>query len=121
MRRYALTYLEREQPQLLTSVDLKHEIGAIVDIEFMVQYAVLAWAHEHQALSEWTDMMRLLDEIRDHELMGQTESELLQKAYVAYRRAVHYQSLRGEVISFDTLQGYRQVVYGVWQRFMLDE
>ena len=51
MRRYALTYLEREQPQLLTSVDLKHEIGAIVDIEFMVQYAVLARAHEHQALS----------------------------------------------------------------------
>ena len=66
-------------------------------------------------------MMQLLDEIRDHELMGQTESELLQKAYVAYRRAVHHQSLHGEVISFDTLQGYRQVVYGVWQRFMLDE
>ena len=66
-------------------------------------------------------MRQLLDEIRDHELMGQTESELLQKAYVAYRHAVHYQSLRGEVISFDTLQGYRQVVYGVWQRFMLDE
>ena len=112
---------EREQPQLLTSVDLKHEIGAIVDIEFMVQYAVLAWAHEHQALSEWTDMMRLLDEIKDHELMSQVESELLQKAYLAYRRAVHYQSLGGEVISFDTLQEYRQVVYGVWQRFMLDE
>ncbi len=112
---------ERERPQLLTSVDLKHEIGAIVDIEFMVQYAVLAWAHEHQALSEWTDMMRLLDEIRDHELMSQAESELLQNAYLAYRRAVHYKSLGREVASFDTLHEYRQDVYGVWQHFMLDE
>ena len=25
-------------------IDLKHDAGAIVDIEFMVQYAVLGWA-----------------------------------------------------------------------------
>ena len=31
--------------------DLKHDIGAIVDIKFMVQYAVLAWTPEPLGLS----------------------------------------------------------------------
>ena len=32
-------------------IDLKHDAGAIVDIEFMVQYAVLGWASKHPVLS----------------------------------------------------------------------
>ncbi|MFX7540758.1 hypothetical protein ABTJ80_19820, partial [Acinetobacter baumannii] len=35
--------------------DLKHDAGGIVDIEFMVQYAVLAWSGKHPALLEFTD------------------------------------------------------------------
>ena len=37
------------------SHDLKRSTGGIVDIEFMVQYLVLAWAHEYPALAEYTD------------------------------------------------------------------
>ena len=65
--------------------------------------------------------MRLLDKIRSHELTSKAESELLQNAYLAYRRAIHYQSLGGEVAFFDTLHEYRQHVYAIWQRLMLDE
>jgi glutamate-ammonia-ligase adenylyltransferase len=120
MREKMRTHLigAREQPQLLSSVDLKHEMGAIVDIEFMVQYAVLAWAEKHQVLTQWTDMMRLLDEIRDFELMQDDAVQLLQQAYVAYRSAVHYQWLGGEVSSFDTLEQYRQDVFGLWREVM---
>lgn len=120
MREKMRTHLigAREQPKLLSSVDLKHEMGAIVDIEFMVQYAVLAWAQKHQELTQWTDMMRLLDEIRDFELMQGTAVQLLQEAYVAYRSAVHYQWLGGEVSSFDTLEQYRQDVFRLWREVM---
>jgi len=120
MREKMRTHLigAREQPQLLSSVDLKHEMGAIVDIEFMVQYAVLAWAEKYQVLTQWTDMMRLLDEIRDFELMQDDAVQLLQEAYVAYRSAVHYQWLGGEVSSFDTLEQYRQDVFGLWREVM---
>ena len=104
---------------LLSSFDLKHETGAIVDIEFMVQYVVLAWAHEHQVLSVWTDMMRLLDEIRDLELLSVAEVELLQNAYLAYRAVVHYQWLGGEMSSFDELHQYRQSVVLLWQQKLL--
>tara|TARA_B110000196_G_scaffold315541_1_gene325333 strand:- start:43 stop:1830 length:1788 start_codon:yes stop_codon:yes gene_type:complete len=123
MRENMRTHLigAREQPQLLSSVDLKHEIGAIVDIEFMVQYVVLAWAEKHQVLTQWTDMMRLLDEIRDFELVQDDAVQLLQQAYVAYRSAVHYQWLGGEVSSFDTLEQYRQDVFGLWREVMLQD
>ncbi|MBE1118754.1 hypothetical protein IH683_23820, partial [Escherichia coli] len=41
--------------------DLKHDAGGIVDIEFMVQYAVLAWSGKHPALLEFTDNIRILE------------------------------------------------------------
>ena len=101
------------------TAQIPHETGAIVDIEFMVQYVVLAWAHEHQVLSVWTDMMRLLDAIRDLELLSVAEVELLQNAYLAYRAVVHYQWLGGEMSSFDDLHQYRQSVVLLWQQKLL--
>lgn len=111
----------REQAVLLSGFDLKHEIGAIVDIEFMVQYAVLAWAEQHSDLTRWTDNMRLLEEICALELLDTEAVELLQKAYLAYRSAIHYQWLGGEMASFDVLNQYRQAVHSLWQRQMLDK
>ena len=35
----------------ILQAELKHDAGAIVDIEFMVQYAVLGWASKHPVLS----------------------------------------------------------------------
>ena len=40
--------------------NLKHA-GGIVDIEFMVQYAALAWSHQHPELLRYTDNIRILD------------------------------------------------------------
>lgn len=103
---------------LLSGFDLKHDIGAIVDIEFMVQYAVLAWAHQFSRLTRWTDKMRLLDELRELGLYKTDEVELLQNAYLAYRSAVHYQWLGGEMASYDQLQEYRQGVVSIWNNYM---
>ncbi|MFZ3186679.1 MAG: bifunctional [glutamate--ammonia ligase]-adenylyl-L-tyrosine phosphorylase/[glutamate--ammonia-ligase] adenylyltransferase, partial [Pseudomonas sp.] len=38
--------------------DLKQDAGGIVDIEFMVQYAALAWSREHPQLLRYTDNIR---------------------------------------------------------------
>jgi hypothetical protein len=40
---------------------LKQDPGGIADIEFMVQYAVLAHAHRYPALLTYTDNIRQLD------------------------------------------------------------
>jgi glutamate-ammonia-ligase adenylyltransferase len=42
-------------------IDLKQGHGGIVDIEFMVQYAVLAWSHREPALADWSDNVRILE------------------------------------------------------------
>jgi glutamate-ammonia-ligase adenylyltransferase len=107
-----------EHANALLSFDLKHDLGAIVDIEFMVQYAVLAGAHEHKSLTEWTDKMRLLDELGKLDTFSPKEVELLQNAYLAYRSVVHYQWLGGEMTSFTKLQEFRQSVVGLWQKHM---
>ena len=40
---------------------LKQGDGGIVDIEFMVQYAVLAWSHRVPSLAVWSDNVRILE------------------------------------------------------------
>jgi|ETNmetMinimDraft_12_1059888.scaffolds.fasta_scaffold05665_2 glutamate-ammonia-ligase adenylyltransferase len=106
---------------LLPEFDLKHDIGAIVDIEFMVQYAVLAWTPEHSGLVRWTDKMRVLDELGDLGLFSSDEVRLLQKAYLAFRSVVHYRWLGGELASYKLLQEHRHAVVSIWQKYMNDQ
>ena len=84
----------KDGSEILGKFDLKRDIGAIVDIEFMVQYVVLARASRHGGLCRWTDVMRLLDELESAGHMPESEVETLQRAYLAFRAAVHHGWLR---------------------------
>ena len=97
--------------------DLKHDVGAIVDIEFMVQYAVLARASEIPSLSRWTDVMRLLDELGAAGIFSATDADALQRAYLTFRAAVHHGWL-GLETDFQRLQTYRSEVHRIWQEQM---
>ncbi len=103
--------------EVLVRFDLKHDTGAIVDIEFMVQYAVLAWASQTPALSRWTDVMRLLDELGDAGIFAEADADALQRAYLIFRAAVHHGWL-GLETDFEQLQSYRQEVHRIWQEKM---
>ncbi len=104
---------------MLSGFDLKLGAGAIVDIEFMVQFAVLAESHDRPELTRWTDKMRILDDLREAGLYSEAEVSLLQRAYIAYRSAVHYRSLGGEMTSYEQLNQYRQDVVEIWTRHMV--
>jgi glutamate-ammonia-ligase adenylyltransferase len=75
------------------SVDLKREPGGIVDIEFMVQYLVLAWAHEHNSLADWTDNVRILETAAAVGLLGSDTAAQLKDAYLALRSERHREAL----------------------------
>ena len=47
-------------PNRSASFDLKHDPGGMVDIEFIVQFLVLAYAHRHQALTRNAGNIALL-------------------------------------------------------------
>ena len=103
---------------LLSGFDLKQGVGAIVDIEFLVQYLVLRYGASKQALTAWTDKVRLLDTLASHGVIERSEASLLQDAYIAYRRAVHFERLGGELGSFEQLVAYREQVVPIWRRYL---
>ena len=100
--------------------DLKHALGAIVDIEFMVQYAVLAWSHKYPDLCGFTDNYRLLGMLQEFNLLDKEDVDLLRDAYLAYRSAVHFQALGGQLFisAYSQLAPYREKVVIVWRKLM---
>ena len=74
--------------------DLKQGAGGIVDIEFMVQYGVLAWAFEKPELLEYTDNIRLLEALASADLMAKTDVEVLSDAYRTFRARLHKMALQ---------------------------
>lgn len=101
--------------------NLKQDAGGIVDIEFMVQYAALAWSHQHPQLLRYTDNIRILDGLAEAGLMTGDEVLLLQDAYKAYRAAAHRQSLQKHpgVVSGDQFQDERRAVMRIWHELGL--
>ncbi|MCL6415586.1 bifunctional [glutamate--ammonia ligase]-adenylyl-L-tyrosine phosphorylase/[glutamate--ammonia-ligase] adenylyltransferase [Aestuariirhabdus sp. Z084] len=101
---------------------LKQDHGGIVDIEFMVQYGVLAWSQQYPELLEYTDNIRVLDSLEATSFISSDDADLLREAYKAYRAAAHRLALQNckGVVSGDAFHEYRRGVMGIWQRIMLD-
>ena len=76
-----------------TGVDLKRDPGGIVDVEFIVQYLVLAWAHEHESLCEHTDNVRILETAARLGLIDAADAAALTEAYLALRSEAHRAAL----------------------------
>jgi len=99
--------------------DLKQGSGGITDIEFMVQYGVLRWAHQHNELLEFSDNLRLLERLTDFGLMTAPMGTALTEAYFALRAAVHRSALQEiEGLVEDTkFRQHRDAVIAAWQEW----
>lgn len=100
--------------------DLKQDAGGIADIEFMVQYGVLAWACDHPELLDYTDNIRLLAAFAQAGLLAESDVALLSDAYRAYRARVHQLTLqeRTAIVGTDEFAAQRARVISVWQALM---
>ncbi|MDY0136151.1 MAG: bifunctional [glutamate--ammonia ligase]-adenylyl-L-tyrosine phosphorylase/[glutamate--ammonia-ligase] adenylyltransferase [Thiomicrospira sp.] len=100
--------------------DLKHGVGGIVDIEFMVQYLVLAFSHQHPSLAIWSDNMRILDALKSCGLLSLHAIEQLQNNYRAYRATYHRLALQKEkaILDAKTFRAERDQVAAIWQDLM---
>jgi glutamate-ammonia-ligase adenylyltransferase len=81
-----------------TQFQLKQDAGGIVDIEFLVQYLVLAHAKEHPSLLQWTDNVRLLKTLTDLGLLDTQQSYALYQAYICYRSLAHRKALQNQTL-----------------------
>ena len=99
---------------------LKQSSGGIVDIEFMVQFAVLAWSNKYEQLFQWTDTVRLLDAMSNAEVISEQQAQQLIEAYKIYRSAAHdlqLQNRPAEVLVSEYTE-QREAVQLCWQSFL---
>jgi glutamate-ammonia-ligase adenylyltransferase len=75
--------------------DLKHDRGGMVDIEFIVQYLVLAHAHRHEQLSRNDGNIALLGYAAKLKLIDAGLATQVQEAYRVFRRRQHALRLEG--------------------------
>lgn len=102
-----------------TIFDLKRDRGGITDIEFMVQYWILAYAHDHPALARWPDKVRSLETLGNVGIIAPQFAEALADAYRDLRNRIHRLTLAGKdtkVVSPDhQLLATRGRVEQAWQ------
>jgi glutamate-ammonia-ligase adenylyltransferase len=99
---------------------LKQASGGIVDIEFMVQFAVLAWSHKSDQLVQWTDTVRLLETMSNTEVISAHQAQQLIEAYKIFRSAAHdlqLQNRPAEVLLSEFTE-QREAVQQCWQSFL---
>ncbi|HEY3645303.1 MAG TPA: bifunctional [glutamate--ammonia ligase]-adenylyl-L-tyrosine phosphorylase/[glutamate--ammonia-ligase] adenylyltransferase [Gammaproteobacteria bacterium] len=110
--------MREEQKHAGGDFDIKLDPGGLTDIEFMVQYAVLAHAHEHPSLLDWPDNIRNLEGLVATGVMPKATGDLLADSYREFRRRLHHLTLEGRpsrVPSFE-VEPMRQQVRELWHK-----
>ncbi len=70
-------------------IDIKQAHGGIVDVEFIVQYLILANAQQFPELTAWSDNLRLLKYIEKSGVITSEIQKTLTTAYLTIRHATH--------------------------------
>ena len=97
--------------------DLKHDAGGMIDIEFSVQFLVLANAHRHPGLTRNLGNIALLGIAADLGLIDRGTAEKCRIAYRDFRRLQHALRLNGAQyarVPPDQASGDAQAVRQLW-------
>jgi glutamate-ammonia-ligase adenylyltransferase len=98
--------------------DIKQDAGGIADIEFLVQYWVLAAARARPELLTYTDNIRQLEGLVAAGIISEETAVWLKEAYIGYRTALHHLSLEGDgerVVPADPYHETRQRLGAIWR------
>jgi glutamate-ammonia-ligase adenylyltransferase len=98
--------------------DLKQDAGGIADIEFLVQYWVLAEAHRNPSLIEYPDNIRQLEALARSGVVPEPTALWLIDTYRLYRGVLHRLSLEGageRVVGAGEFAAPRARVREIWQ------
>ena len=110
-----------QQAQQEGKFHLKQDTGGIVDIEFMAQYAVLAHAHDHPELTQWSDNVRIFESLAEAGVWEAETCDGLTKAYLLLRAAMHQIALANEsnVVEASHWNQTREYVISKWNEIVV--
>jgi glutamate-ammonia-ligase adenylyltransferase len=99
--------------------NLKHDAGGMIDVEFMVQYALLRWAHDHPELIQHRGNIPLLDALQARRLLDPAPAGLLRDAYRRYLSAEQRLKLmeRRPLVAPQELGDFPQRVRALWREW----
>ncbi len=98
--------------------DLKHSPGGIIDVEFIVQYLVLANAIAHIELTANIGNIALLAYLGEKGIIDQNLASQTADAYRQYRRLQHAARLQGDMqakVNFAEIEMHAKAVNTLWQ------
>jgi len=100
--------------------DLKQGAGGIADIEFIVQFLVLAHAAEYPDLTVYTDNIRLLEGLGRNKLLPEERVNTLKSAYCHYRDLGHKLALQDlpSVVEETEVAAIKAEVVQIWRELM---
>jgi glutamate-ammonia-ligase adenylyltransferase len=101
---------------------IKHDNGGIIDIEFLVQYLMLASSAEHPELTQWSDNIRQLEELGRAGVMAVEDTEKLRETFITLRSTIHRRALQNlnSQVEGDAFPEERAYIRNMWQKVMLD-
>ncbi|MGB5446719.1 MAG: bifunctional [glutamate--ammonia ligase]-adenylyl-L-tyrosine phosphorylase/[glutamate--ammonia-ligase] adenylyltransferase, partial [Psychromonas sp.] len=101
--------------------DLKQSPGGMVDIEFIAQYLVLAYAcRSDRGLCKWSDNLRIFETCEKLGLLTAQEAKALTSAYCALRDETHRLTLnkKERIISAEQFAQERNNIIDIWNKFL---
>lgn len=96
---------------------LKHGKGGIIDIEFIVQYGVLAWGKQHPELTQDTGTLRLLSLFGKLGLLSKLQVKHLRAAYALYIQLLHHAMLNQipPLVPYSRVLPHPSRIQAVWE------
>ncbi|HZS67056.1 MAG TPA: bifunctional [glutamate--ammonia ligase]-adenylyl-L-tyrosine phosphorylase/[glutamate--ammonia-ligase] adenylyltransferase [Burkholderiales bacterium] len=115
--------LHAAHPNTSALFDLKHDAGGMIDIEFAVQFLVLAHAHRHHDLVGNLGNIALLRMAASHGLLDAELAERARNAYRDFRRLQHALRLNGASyarVPHEQIAQHAAAVRALWQQVLGD-
>ena len=96
--------------------NIKQDFGGLVDIEFLAQFMVLAYASDYHELAIWSDNVRIFETVAQTKLWSKQWCEKLTETYLLLRQKTHELALSDKKIIVDDMawQESRAFVRDVW-------
>ncbi len=97
--------------------DIKHDAGGIVDVEFIVQYLVLAYSAVHRELTANGGNLKLLKKAAELGLIDATQAEAVRAAFRQFRQLQHALRLQGldaARIEYAQIAAHAEAVKALW-------
>ena len=101
---------------------LKHGEGGIVDIEFLMQYGVLAHANTHPEITRYSDNVRISESLEQAGILTEQDGHSLREAYKFLRKAAHSRAFLNErsFIPVKQIEPFRLPVLSLWKSWLED-